>query len=318
MDHTSISRVRSRQWTRCWVLSCGVLALVMSGLSRADEMPPQATGSASLAALHSDLTFSLVAPPRRDGDGASDPFFAQAHRVVAGLHAAGVALYPEALKRIGKFDVFVADSKDMEALSSATGRIALNAGLADLKPTDDWLAFVLAREMGHVIAGHHASNSAASIATSVLMNLIIPGSGLLRSAVSFAGSQIASASGRERQNLEADEIALKLLEAAGYAPKELALNLALGPRDEQLGRTSWAGAFGASAKALIARVRGAHAPALPVIADLRVAPAAASREVAAAPASRLAPDEVLIRTRPSGMPGPLLLGGYMVQSRRIE
>ena len=318
MDHSSISRMRSRQWTSCWILSCGALAFVTSGPSRADEMPAQAAGGASLAALHSDLTFSLVAPPRRDGNGASDPFFVQAHRVVASLHAAGVALYPEALKRIGKFDVFVADSKDMAALSSATGRIALNAGLADLKPTDDWLAFVLAREMGHVIAGHHASNSAASIATSVLMNLIIPGSGLLRSAVSFAGSQIASASGRERQNLEADEIALKLLEAAGYAPKELALNLALGPRDEQLGPTSWAGAFGASAKALIARVRGANAPALPAIADLRGAPAAASREVAAAPASRLAPEEVLIRTRPSGMPGPLLLGGYTVQSRRIE
>jgi Zn-dependent protease with chaperone function len=49
--------------------------------------------------------------------------------------------------------------------SSANGRIALNAALGKLAPYDEWLAFVIARKMGHVIARHHEENSAASMAT---------------------------------------------------------------------------------------------------------------------------------------------------------
>jgi hypothetical protein len=292
------------------------------GLAHAGEEPLAAMPPVSIVALHSELKFNLVAPARKLGEGASDSFMVQARRVVRSLQAAGNALYPESMRGIGTFDVFVADSQEIGILSSATGRIALNAGFADLKPTDDWLALVLAREMGHVIAGHHTNNSTASMVTSVLMNIVLPGSGLIKSAISFAGSQVAAVSGRERQTTEADEIAVKLLEAAGYTPRTVALSLALGPTDSQLGNSDWANTFKASAKSLLSRVRGgteapqaeARAPAPPAI----VSTEGHLRSLTLTPAVRVPADELVLRTRPSGLPGPLLLGGNQVPPRRLE
>ena len=275
--------------------------------------------------MHSDLKFSLATSARKTHDAATAAFEEQARRVADGLHAAAAAQYPDATARVGRFDVFIADSTQVSALSSATGRIAISSGVADLRPTDDWLALVLAREMGHVLAGHHDDNSTASLVTSVLMNLVLPGSGLIKTAISFAGSQIASVAGRERQIGEADEIAFKLLEASGYTAKALALNLALGPSDAQLGNSTWAAAFSSSSRTLIARVRGVPpthlaapqdggvvTPALVASTDahLRAAPAL--------PAARIAPEAIVVRGRPSGMLGPLMLGGQPMPFRRIE
>ncbi len=310
-------------------LASGCIAFLVSLSACADDAAAVRAGP-SLAALHSHLQFNFLVSPRRADE--SDPFLQQAHRVIAGLQVAGAGMFPEAVQRVGAFDVFVADSDVLSAASSATGQIALNAAFIALKPTDDWLAYVLAREMAHVIAGHHANNSTASIATSVVMNLLLPGSGLLRSALSFVGSQLASFSGRERQAAEADEIAIRLLEAAGYAQKSLALSLALGPGDEQLSRTSWGRAFSGSARKLVAKVRGpgalaalpgataalagATAPESPLVSVASVANA--HIQMAAGTLTRIAPEQLLIRSRPSGMPGTLLLDGQMVPMRRIE
>ena len=94
-------------------------------------------------------------------------------RIAESLQAAARGLYAHKMSSLGGFDVYIAESQQAETLSSATGKIALYGGIADLKPADDWLAFVIAREMGHVLAGHHDQNSAASILTSVIMNLLI-------------------------------------------------------------------------------------------------------------------------------------------------
>ena len=303
-------------------LASGCIAFIVSLSACADDAATVRTGP-SLAALHSHLQFNFLVSPRRADE--SDPFLQQAHRVIAGLQVAGAGMFPEAVQRIGAFDVFVADSDELSAASSATGQIALNAAFIALKPTDDWLAYVLAREMAHVIAGHHANNSTASIATSVVMNLLLPGSGLLRSALSFVGSQLASFSGRERQAAEADEIAIRLLEAAGYAQKSLALSLALGPGDQHLSGTLWGRAFSVSARTLVAKVRGPGAlaapsratePETPLISVASVSNAHIQMTTGSLP--RIAPEQLLIRSRPSGMPGVLLLDGQMVPVRRIE
>ena len=331
------------------------------------EQAPE-TRASSLPSLHSDLKFSVLSPARKTDSSADETLLkVQTLRITAALQGAARSLYADKMERLGAFDVYVADSKNAETLSSATGKIALYGGIADLKPGDDWLAFVISREMGHVLAGHHDDNSAASILTSVIMNLIIPGSGLVKSVLSFAGSQAAAASGGERQTREADEIAVKLLEAAGYRTVTLALNLAQGPLDERLGASSWADALRKSAQTLIAQQNDlpvsparraapvmalapvANTPLLtvPVLATpaalLAIAPAyVASAQVASAPAAaagavaapvvvaaasapvirpptRSMADEMpLVRTRPSGIAGPLMLGGYMVPVRRIE
>lgn len=319
---------------------------------------------ASVAALHADLKFSVTTPARAAaGDDAAPVAMLtrQAQRLVPALEAAAHGLHPAMMDRIGKFDVYATESTDVETHSSSTGKVALHAGLAPLQLTDDALAFVIAREMGHVLAGHQEDNSTASLVTSVVMNLLLPGSGLLKSALSMATSEAVSAAGGERQVREADEIAVRLLETAGYRMRDLRLSLALDASDVRMGDGSWAKSFRTSAAAIMANAR----PVVPVVSLTGVAVAAGAvpdatidspvatavavttavpsastakiEEVAAvntasapsaispprvnaiapAPAQPLSLEPVM-RSRPSGVAGPLMLGGYSVPSRRID
>lgn len=275
--------------------------------------------AASLTALHSDLKFSVVTGTRADvanDDSSSAGLLArQTKRLVPSLETAARGLYPEMMARITQFDVYVAHSADVETRSSPTGKIAINSALGNLRLTDDALAFVIAREMGHVLGSHHEDNSAASLLTSIIMNLLIPGSSLIKSAISMASSEIASSSGSERQVKEADEIAVRLLETAGYRMNNLALGLATVSADGNTG--SWARSFHQSAGNITALVRPlpASPPAPPAIA---VAEAAVAMPAVNPPEPRRLSEEPLIRTRPSGIAGPLLLGGYAVPSRRVD
>lgn len=280
---------------------------------------PAPQGNTGILGLHSAIEFGVLAAARQPADPASAPFQEQVRRISAGLQSAARGLYPEQVKHIGAFDVYVGNSQDLSTMSSGTGKISINAGFAKLNPTDDWMAFVIAREMGHVVAGHHDNNAGASIVVSILMNFIVPGSGLIKSAISFAGSQFAAESGRDKQTKEADEVAIKLLEAAGYTKKSVVLNLRLNPLGEEVSGTSWAGAFRASS----ARLTGVPL-AVPAAAPVALAPADLPQTAAAMPVAlpvmataRWQPEE-LVRARPSGLPGPLLLGGYEVPVRRVE
>ena len=310
--------------------------------------------SSSLPSLHSDIKFSVFAPARLERasvtatDAALD-LKRQITRVSTGLQVAAHGLYAGKMQTLGAFDVYVADSAEAETLSSATGKIALYAGIAQLAPSDEWLAFVIAREMGHVLAGHHDENSAASIITSVIMNLIIPGSSFLKSVVSLASSQTAAAAGGERQAREADEIGLRLLEAAGYRLRGLVQALAAGPSAERLGTGSWARAFQQSVSTMQARAVETVPPAvlahtgvqltaqsLPQTDAIQTAsaqvpgstaglaplplqvPPQAPAQVVAVPVSLSLHDLPMIRARPSGVAGPLMLGGYAVPARRFD
>ena len=325
---------------------------------------------ASVAALHADLKFSVTTPARANASDDTAPaavLTRQAQRLAPALEVAARGLHPAMMERIGKFDVYVADSTNVETRSSSTGKVALHAGLAPLLLTDDALAFVIAREMGHVLAGHQEDNSTASLITSIVMNVLLPGSSLLKSAISIATSEAVSASNGERQVREADEIAVRLLETAGYRMRNLGLSLALDAADERMGEGSWAKAFRTSAAGIVAKSRRGTSPAdslaavspvmyvaaaeaailaapvtatpvTPAIAVTAVSAAAqssahqstqqsthqsahhsAGTASAAVPATRLKLSlEPAIRARPSGIAGPLLLGGYTVPLRQID
>ncbi len=138
--------------------------------------------------------------------------------------------------------------------------------------------------MGHIVAGHHDTNSGASILVSVVMNLIIPGSGLIKSALSFAGSQMAAETNRDKQIKEADEVAMKLLEAAGFTGKSVALNLRLYPLAEDADKGSWAKAFRISARNLTGPAPGRCRPERTPVAAAGPAASAPRRGAAANPA----------------------------------
>jgi hypothetical protein len=226
-----------------------------------------------LAAAHSDITFMLTTgfrqhPACAERSGCASrggavapsltPFAAQVQRVADVLQYGARDLHPDLALRIpgfadSGFDVHVVAGDEPGSASSASGRIALNAALGVLQPYDDWLAFVIAREMGHVIARHQEENSSASIATSVIMNILLPGSGLLKSVVSAIGSELAASSKRDQQAREADAIALKVLQAAGFTLHDVALSLAITPAGLDDG--SWSQGFRKSSDRLIAETR---------------------------------------------------------------
>lgn len=224
-----------------------------------------------LASTHADIAFTITTGSRHsegcddnlgclagaDKDAATR-FALQVRRVAGVLQEGAQRLYPDLMERVpgmvsGRFDVYVVAGDEPGSASSANGRIALNAGLGARQPYDDWMAFVIAREMAHVIARHHEENSSAGIATSVIMNILIPGSSLLKSLMSAGGSGIAAKSQREVQSLEADAMALELLEAAGYHLRNIYLTLLIEP--VVLDEGQWSRRFRASADLLVAKVR---------------------------------------------------------------
>lgn len=227
--------------------------------------------SIPLVSVHSDIAFTISTssrqsttcdettdcPPQEARDAAAR-FAVQVRRVAGALQMGAAYLQPDLAWRfpasVGhRFDVYVVEGDALGSASSANGRIALNEGLIALLPHDDLLAFVIAREMGHVIARHHEENSAASIATSAILSLLIPGSGLLKTAISVAGSGVAARSKEDAQALEADAIAFGLLKAAGFRLREVSLSLRFAPA--LLDDSRWSKNFRASSDHLLAEAR---------------------------------------------------------------
>lgn len=224
-----------------------------------------------LASIHSDIGFTIIGSSRQDpackvagnclaqaepDDGMR--FALQVERVAAVLQEGAQELYPDLAQRVpglldNRFDVYVVAGDEAGSTSSANGRIALNAALGKLAPYDEWLAFVIAREMGHVIARHHEENSAASMATSLFLNILLPGSSLLKAAISAGGAGIAASSKREVQAPEADAIALELLAASGFRLDDVALALRIGSAPS--GDATWSQSFRTSSNNLLAEVR---------------------------------------------------------------
>ena len=224
-----------------------------------------------LAATHADLMFTVTTGsrqsfeclgskcPKTPGNGISPVFALQVQRVSRRLQAGAQNLYPDLVQRVpgmsgSHFDIYIAESDEPGSASSANGRIAVSSVLATWQPSDDWLAFLIAREMGHVIARHPEENSVANMATSMLMNLVLPGSFWVKSAISAGGGQLASSSQRDVQEEEADTIALDLLKASGYRSRNVAT--ALRKKTPALDDSRWSKSFRRSSEFAIAESHG--------------------------------------------------------------
>ena len=210
-------------------------------------------------------------------DDSPAAFSLQVQRISTQLQEGALSQFPDLASRIpgfaaNGFDVYVTTGRQQGSTSSASGRIALNAALGRLQPYDDWLAFVIAREMGHVIARHHEEKSVASMATSVMMNLLIPGSSLLKSAASTVGSGIAAGSKRETQAEEADVIAFVLLEAAGFRLRDVSLSLLVAA--PALDDGAWSADFRKSSETLMTGIRAGKR--IPFSEAATLAPAAST------------------------------------------
>ena len=149
--------------------------------------------------------------------------------------------YPDLAKRFDKFEFIIAEKSSPGSVSSAAGTVVVFRGVQKLHLGDEALAFLIAREMGHVIGGHHDENTATSILFSVLASVFMPMTNIINgsaaltqtasasamstaaaSAASFIGSKITIASYKSDQSREADAIALNLLGRLGWDKSDVA------------------------------------------------------------------------------------------------
>ena len=265
-------------------LAPSVICIVLVGCTSGPLGNQARIADMPLAASHADLVFSLTTGPRLDTDCRDDRkcvvtptrskesrFLHQVRRVARTLQRGVQATYPDLRDRApdladGRFDVFVVEGDEPDTDCSADGRIAVNAEFARWPLNDGLLAFIIAREMGHVIARHPEENSVACMATSVLMNVIIPGGMLLKTAVSTGGSGVAFFSQRDQQAAEADQIALNLLKASGYGLRKVAYTLRSKRLPYDDGR--WSKDFKRSAATLIAEAKGGKTASVTIAGGL--------------------------------------------------
>jgi len=229
-----------------------VAACATSPEGRKQLVPPAPLQGFSAVYSEFDMQLQLViatnAPSCREAECAADRAFDQ-RILVLGRRLADVAYrqYPELNLRFPRFEFIIADKADAGTASSAGGTVVIYRGVRRLDLDDTALAFVLAREMSHVIAGHHDENVTTSILVGVAAQILLPwlnvvrgaaavfsstaaattaaGSALtttaITSAASFAGSRALLASDRPQQVREAETMALKLLAAAGWDAREV-------------------------------------------------------------------------------------------------
>lgn len=242
---------------RAWAAPLPVIAGVLLGVAtsgcatngidgKSDPREKAAGGYLSSAsAVHSELdmhmSLLLVANGRDCGDNDCDSTYHFEQRVQAigeRLSQASFAKYPELSKRFDKFEFVVADKYDAGAKSSGAGTIVILRGVERLGFDDASLAFIMAREMAHVVAGHYESNMLTSIAISIVVQLVLPVFNLARgaaavastspaastlagSAASMAGNQALRANLRPGQLREAEEMGMEILVLSGYDAKEV-------------------------------------------------------------------------------------------------
>lgn len=173
--------------------------------------------------------------PERECAGPS-VFERRVARIGARLAEAAYRSHPGLKERIPQFVFATADKLDPGVASTAGGLIVVLQPVSEISLSDDALAFVIAREMGHVISRHHEQNTAASIAFSVAATVLAPALNIAKllafagsssgsaaaatqvtsSAASFAGSQAVIASYGERQRRTSDSVAMRLMPLAGF------------------------------------------------------------------------------------------------------
>lgn len=241
----------------------------------------QLTAPAPVSAVYSEMNMqlslvtvageSLRCP--QPGCGASEPFDQRIAWIGPELAKAAYQVFPDLGDRIKGFEFVVADKSEPGTLSGSMGRIIILRPVSSLSPNDVTLAFIVGREIGHVIAKHHEENTAVSLIVSGLVQLLIPAANVARlftnaflsgaagtsalanfaagaslTATSFVGSRLVVTSYRPVQRDEADAIALKLLSHLGFdAP---AVAAAFASVNLKLPATDWTSGLRASVERL--------------------------------------------------------------------
>ncbi|MEK7216947.1 MAG: M48 family metalloprotease [Chloroflexota bacterium] len=225
-------------------------ATILSGCSNLQQegrlsltLPPEMT------AVYSEVNMRLMLVTRADAPSRCtepacnmwDDVDQRVARIGPDLAKSAYRLYPDIGSRVRNFEFIVADKSEPGTVSASSGRIIVLRPVGSLAPNDAAFAFILAREIGHVVANHHEENVTATLIVSALVHLIAPVANLTQlfgnlflanaatggasasiaanaamTATSFVGSRVLLTTYKPRQRDEADLIAMSLLAQLGY------------------------------------------------------------------------------------------------------
>lgn len=171
-------------------------------------------------------------------------FERQVARLGTRLANAAYEADPELKERIPKFTFMVAEKIEGGSSSDASGTIVIYRGVRKAPLSEEALAYLIAGEMGHVIARHHEEKSAAAVLSSLLAHVLLAPANLA-GGIAFLASSAATAFGRnlasdstiQERVKEADTIALDLLRRQGWSGKEIAESLH--DYSNRLGDVAW-------------------------------------------------------------------------------
>lgn len=231
--------------------------------------------------MHLQLVTAADAPVCQEEQCIADRAFDQ--RILAlgrRLAIAAFRQHADLYLRFPRFEFIVADKAEPGTASSAGGTVMVFRGLQRINLDDAVLAFLLAREMSHVIAGHHDENVAASVLVAVAAQILFPalnigglfaggaasaaagsavGATALTSAASFLGSRAVRASYRPQQVREAEVMAMKLMAASGWEGNEVSDKLeSLHPSLSE--ETAWSRELRESALSIASQMQGPPLP----------------------------------------------------------
>jgi Zn-dependent protease with chaperone function len=252
--HSNISRTRSLIGDR-FPQARRILPLVLSmamlaACSTTPQGRKQLTAPAPISNVYSDvdMRIRLATVANATCLGAECArnleFDQQVQRLGFRLSEAAFETDPDLNKRISHFEFVVAEKEKPGTASNASGTVVIFRGVQKLGLDDEALAFLIAREMGHIICQHHNENSSAKILVSVLASVLFPALSLFTgsaavanvtsatvsttaasTATSFLGSQAVVASIKPTQSSEADAVALGLLSGLGWDEHEVSSSL---------------------------------------------------------------------------------------------
>lgn len=281
------------------LLSLGAAQATDTVSESAPENAPEA--APSISDIYSDVDMRVrlavkpdAAPCVAESCNLNQEFDARVQQLGAQLSASAYAVYPTIKKRVKQFTFGVVDKKDAGTASNGAGRVVLFRGLQQLELSDDALSFVMAREMGHVIGDHHASNTYTKLLISVVASVAFPAlavisassaaaqattaTTLLTSAASTAtsmvGSEVALARMKPTQLVESDEIALNLMNHQGWDMRSAASVLQFDEPDSTSPQNGWMQDLQLSEVQLQRMVEDEELATLPLEDDYLVADAA--------------------------------------------
>jgi predicted Zn-dependent protease len=209
---------------------------------------PQFTAPPAISSVYStfDLDVRLAATPSCSGVRcqADKSFDLRVARLGARLARSAYDADPALRQRVPAFRFVVVDKGEPGSGSDSQGNIVLFRGINGSAPDDKALAFMIAREMGHVIARHHDEKSATGILLSVIIQLFMPLTSLTGgiaqltgSTASVVGSEIVNSRSGAAQTREADIIGYELVKRQGWSGRQV--TTALSGYARHLGNNAW-------------------------------------------------------------------------------